>query len=274
MFNGQTIKFLYFKEKKLSISNPELKKLYGLAAGRCSICKVNVFDNNVHIGEMAHIIAKKVKGARGKVNLSGDRNGYDNLILLCANHHTEVDQNPDFYVVEKLHRIKAEHEASVASLFEAPMDRVNDINFLNIFMKYVPFTRLRYYVEHLPISVKLELCTVGDMFEAHLKDNPHLYPLNDQSLQSYFSSFINSYYELWSVIAGYTSVDGRLQANFSQADERYSLYMEKRYLPYETTVVLSKKLNVLNARFISAYLDLIEYIRDNYKEVDMNAYRD
>ncbi|GIB53469.1 hypothetical protein VCSRO187_3560 [Vibrio cholerae] len=265
---------LYFKENQLSISNPELKKLYGLAAGRCSICKLNVFGNDVHIGEMAHIIAKKVKGPRGNVNLSGDRNGYDNLILLCANHHTEVDQNPDFYTIEKLHSIKAEHEASVASIFEVPMDRVNDINFLNIFMKFVPFTRLRYYVEHLPLSVKLELCTVGDMFEAHLKDNPHLYPLNDQNLQSYFSSFINSYDELWSVISGYTSVDGRQQANFSQADERFYLHMEKRYLPYKATVALRDKLEVLNSRFISAYLDLIEYIRGNYKEVDMDAYRD
>ena len=123
----------------MSISNPELKKLYGLAAGRCSICKVNVFGSDVHIGEMAHIIAKKAKGARGDVNPLADRNGYGNLILLCANHHTEVDQNPDFYTVEKLHRIKAEHEASVASLFEAPMDRVNDIKFLNVFMKFVPF---------------------------------------------------------------------------------------------------------------------------------------
>ncbi|CAK1718014.1 HNH nuclease domain-containing protein [Vibrio crassostreae] len=258
----------------MSISNPELKKLYGLAAGRCGICKINVFDNDVHIGEMAHIIAKKAKGARGGTNLSGDRNGYDNLILLCANHHTEVDQNPDFYTVEKLHRIKAEHETSVNSLFEAPMDRVNDINYLDLFMKYVPFTRLRYYVEHLPISVKLELCIVGDMFEAHLKDNPHLYPLNDQNLQSYFSSFIDSYYELWSVIAGYTSVDGLQQANFSQADERCNLHMEKRYIPYEASVALSKKLEVLNSRFISAHSGLIEYIRGNYKEVDMNAYRD
>ena len=112
------------------------------------------------------------------------------------------------------------------------------------------------------------------MFEAHLKDNPHLYPLNDRNLQKYFSSFINSYYELWSVISGYTNVGGRQQANFSQADERYILHMEKRYLPYEATVALRNQLEVLSSRFISAYLDLIEYIRGNYKEVDMNAYRD
>ena len=258
----------------MSISNPELKKLYGLAAGRCSICKINVFDNDVHIGEMAHIIAKKPKGARGKVNLSGDINGYDNLILLCANHHTEVDQNPGYYTVEKLVRIKDEHESSVTSLFEAPKDRVNDISFLNTFMQFVPFTRLRYYVEHLPRSVNLDLCTVGDMFEALLNDNPHLYPLNDKSLQSYFSSFISSYSNLWSVISGYTNVGGRQQAHFSQADERYYLHMEKQYLPYEVTVSLSKQLEALNSKFISSYLELIEYIRSNYKEVDMNAYRD
>ncbi|MFM4776005.1 HNH endonuclease signature motif containing protein [Aeromonas veronii] len=258
----------------MSISNPELKKLYGLAAGRCSICKINVFDNDVHIGEMAHIIAKKPKGTRGEVNIIGNINSYDNLILLCANHHTEVDQNPIFYTVDKLHRIKLEHENSVASLFETPKDRLNDIGFMNAFMKFVPFSRLRSYVEHLPRSVNLGLSTVGDMFDAILIDNPHLYPLNDQNLQYHFSSFINSYNILWSVIAGYSSVNGLQQANFSQADERYYLHMERKYLPYEVTVALSRQLETLNSNFISSYLSLIEYIRYNYKEVDMNAYRD
>lgn len=259
----------------MSISNLELKKLYGLANGRCSICQNSVFNNNVHTGEIAHIIAKNTKGPRGTLPLSGNINGYENLILLCANHHTEVDRNPSYYTIDKLHNIKLEHENRIASFFKASQDRVNDIDFLDIFMQFVPFARLRGYVEHLPQSVKLELCTVGTMFEAHLIDNPHLYPLNDRDLQSYFASFINSYYELWSVVSGYTEVKGRYQVNFSKIDGRSDLlYMEKRYLLYEDTVVLSEKLEVLKSKFISSYLNLIEYIRNNYKEVNINSYKD
>lgn len=257
----------------MSISNPEIKKLYGLAAGRCSICKIDVFDNDVHIGEMAHIIAKSSKGARGNEELSSGRNSYDNLILLCANHHTEVDQNPSFYTVDKLQSIKAEHEKTVASLFEAPKERENDLSFLKCFMQFVPFTRLRYFVEHLPTSVNLDLCSVGDMFDALCKGNPHLYPLNDQYLHRHFDSFIRSYYDLWSTISGYTDVEGRLQANFSQADERFYLHMERKYLPYEKVVELNNILNEKNSKFIVAYMNLIDFIRSNYKEVDLNSYQ-
>lgn len=256
----------------MSISNPEIKKLYGLAAGRCSICKINVFDNEVHIGEMAHIIAKSTSGARGNEKLASNRNSYENLILLCANHHTEVDQNPIYYTVERLHKIKSEHESNIASHFELPKERLNDISFLKLFMRFVPFTQLRYFTEHLPVSVNLQLCTVGDMFEAGRIDNPHLYPLNDHNLQTHFQSFIDSYYELWNIISGFSSVDGRQQANFSQADDRGYLHMEKRYLPYEKTIELSKSLNIKNSNFIGAYSALIEFVRRNYKEVDLDSY--
>ncbi len=256
----------------MGITNPEIKKLYGLAAGRCSICKINVFDNKVHIGEMAHIIAKNLNGARGKEDLSINRNSYDNLILLCANHHTEVDQNPSYYTVEVLHRIKSEHENEVASLFESPKERENDISFLRLFMRFVPFTQLRYFTERLPFSVDLRLCTVGDMFNAHCIDNPHLYPLNDQNLQTQFQAFIENYYALWSVISGFTIVDGRQQTNFSQADLRGNLHMEKRFLPYEEVTKLNRTIEERHSNFIHAYLMLIDFIRKNYREVDLNSY--
>lgn len=257
----------------MSISNPEIKKLYGLVAGRCSICRINVFDNEVHIGEMAHIIAKSENGTRGGENIFVDRNSYNNLILLCANHHLEVDQNPLLYTTSKLHEIKANHEKNISSFFESPRERNDDLTFLKIFMEFVPFTRLTYFVEHLPTFVQLDLCTVGDMFEAICKDNPHLYPLNDQDLQIRFDLFIKSYYDLWFVISGFTDVDGRLQANFSQADERFILHMERRYLPYDATVRLNNELEKTKLTFLDSYMNLIEFIRSNYREVNLNSYR-
>ena len=255
-----------------SISNPEIKKLYGLSAGRCNICKTGVFDNHVHVGEMAHIIAKSTKGPRGEESLSCGRNSYDNLILLCANHHLEVDQNSEFYTVEKLHQIKAEHEQNIASLFEAPKEREKDIIFINTFMRYVPFTRLPSFLEYLPTSVKLDLCYIGDMFEALYQHNPHLYPLNDQNLQQYFGNYLTSYYNLWAVISGETFVNGREQANFSQADDRLYIHMEKKYLPYEEVSKLSGQLNTLSSSLMDSYMQLMNYLRSHYKEVDLNSY--
>ena len=66
---------------------------------------------DVLIGESCHIVARNPKGPRGKSILSkADRDRYPNLILLCCNHHTTVDQDPGSWPIELLHQIKADHE--------------------------------------------------------------------------------------------------------------------------------------------------------------------
>lgn len=257
----------------MSISNPEVKRLYGLAAGRCSICKISVFENSVHIGEMAHMIAKSINGPRGGEVVVGGRDSYDNLILLCANHHLEVDQNPYFYTTSKLREIKNDHEEYVSRVLSYPEGGNDDLIFLRTFMRFVPFCKIVYFVEYLPESVSLDLCAVGDIFEAMCKDNPHRYPLNDNLLQMKFDSFIRGYYDLWGVVSGYTLVDKRHQANFSQADERSFLNMEKRYLPYEKIVGLSRKLEKKKEVFLRSYMELLGFLRSNYADVDLNSYR-
>lgn len=71
----------------MSISEKDIKKLWGLAAGRCSYpgCDENClpfldYDDPTIIGEMAHVIAKKPKGPRGQSD--GGSDNYENLILL------------------------------------------------------------------------------------------------------------------------------------------------------------------------------------------------
>lgn len=257
----------------MTISNPEIKKLYGRSAGRCNICSADVFENDVHIGEMAHIIAKSTNGPRGDEQLTGGINSYENLILLCANHHSEVDQNSQRYSIERLHIIKSEHEKNVASLFKNLSSRTNDEIFLQTFMDFVPFIKLRFFVEYLPRSVNLDICLVKDMFEAIQIDNPHLYPLNDQNLQRYFDNFIKSYYALWNAISGYTEANGACQANFSQADERNYLHMEKRYLPYKSICELSEEIENLTNSFIESYTELINFLRSNYKNINLNSHK-
>jgi hypothetical protein len=84
----------------MSISEKDVKKLWGLAAGICSFpgCDTDCIqfvdaDDPTLVGEMAHIIAKKQKGRRGKPG--GGSNDYTNLILLCPTHHTLVDKAPE-----------------------------------------------------------------------------------------------------------------------------------------------------------------------------------
>ncbi|MGB2729116.1 MAG: hypothetical protein WBD09_11760 [Halobacteriota archaeon] len=103
------------------------KKLWGLAAAKCSKCQCNLFleeEGNTNIGEESHISSHSPdfpsKGFSRYIpspSLSDVErdNKYDNAILLCGLHHKVID-NPrnTQYTIEKLHQIKAEHEAWVA----------------------------------------------------------------------------------------------------------------------------------------------------------------
>lgn len=110
----------------MNISDKDLKKLWGLAAGICSRpgcgqdCLVFVDANDpTVIGEMAHVIAQSQSGPRGKPG--GGTDTYDNLILLCPTDHRFVDKAPDGHITEAdLHRWKGEHEGWVRERLRSP----------------------------------------------------------------------------------------------------------------------------------------------------------
>ena len=99
----------------------DLKILWGKAAGRCSMpeCRRQLVSDASEAvpskailhGENCHIVADKPDGPRGKSSLKPvDRDRYPNLILLCAIHHTTIDQDPTSWPIELLHQIKSDHE--------------------------------------------------------------------------------------------------------------------------------------------------------------------
>lgn len=69
------------------------------------------------IGEECHIVARSQNGPRGDQDLSsGDIDNYDNLILMCSEHHKLIDDNPELYTVEKLKEMKKNHENYILNL--------------------------------------------------------------------------------------------------------------------------------------------------------------
>jgi hypothetical protein len=72
-------------------------------------------SGNTLIGENCHIVGDKLDaGPRHKSNLSEeDRARYPNLILLCSDHHIEIDGDENKYTIEVLHQIKGDHEVWV-----------------------------------------------------------------------------------------------------------------------------------------------------------------
>jgi hypothetical protein len=102
--------------------------LWGAASGRCSfpncpkrlVSEATTDDPRVMLGEMAHIIGESVDGPRGESPLTQEeRDSYENLILLCHEHHELVDGQPKTYTVEVVHAYKRAHEGRCASPFGA-----------------------------------------------------------------------------------------------------------------------------------------------------------
>lgn len=100
----------------MAISERDIKLLWGRAGGRCSrldcgadLTKEVETGVDYVIGEMAHVIARSQYGPRGRAG--GGDDTYVNLILLCPNHHREVDKAPDgVFPAQMLHEWKQAHE--------------------------------------------------------------------------------------------------------------------------------------------------------------------
>jgi len=98
----------------MAILDRTRKNLWAKSGNRCSICKTQLFANKenseeFNIGEECHIISRKPIGPRHKPDLD-DYDIYDNLILLCRNHHREIDELTDTCTEELLRYIKLNHE--------------------------------------------------------------------------------------------------------------------------------------------------------------------
>lgn len=106
----------------MTILSKTRKNLWAKSGNRCAICKVLLFTKNdtedtLNIGEECHIISSRTNGPRYKEGLS-DYDTYDNLLLLCANHHKEIDTLTDTHTEELLRYIKTNHENWVSSTLD------------------------------------------------------------------------------------------------------------------------------------------------------------
>ena len=89
-----------------------------------------VDEDNIMIGEMAHIEAAEEGGPRyNKKQTDDERNSYDNLIYLCPIHHKIIDRKVDKYSVEKLKEMKSEHEYKFKNnVYKFDYSKIYDVN--------------------------------------------------------------------------------------------------------------------------------------------------
>lgn len=108
----------------MAISLKTTKILWGRSGNQCAICQTLLIeeaigdsDDDSVVGDMAHIIARKENFTRGDYDslTEEERDHYTNLVLLCRKHHKIIDDQPNYYSVERLREIKQSHEERVRS---------------------------------------------------------------------------------------------------------------------------------------------------------------
>ena len=103
---------------------------------RLIIEKTNTDDDSI-VGEMAHIKGERKDAARYDETFDIKKlNKYNNLILLCNVCHKMIDDQYNEYTVEKLHKIKLDHEVWVDQILQRAMSSMTFAE-LEVITKYL-----------------------------------------------------------------------------------------------------------------------------------------
>lgn len=114
----------------MAITSKTRKELWAKSGNRCAICKKELIsklsddEGSFNIGDECHIISSNTSGPRYKPGIE-DYDTYDNLLLLCKNHHRQIDENCITYTEELLHYIKTLHENWVKETLESGENEKN-----------------------------------------------------------------------------------------------------------------------------------------------------
>lgn len=98
---------------RLQPTSTVVKRLFALSGNKCAYptCDQKIVDEHGSvIGEICHIEAAEQGGERYNLSSNDEyRRSFENLVLLCSNHHKKTD-NVEEYPVEKMKKIKNRHE--------------------------------------------------------------------------------------------------------------------------------------------------------------------
>lgn len=103
----------------MRITDPTRNALYAKSGNRCAYpgCNKELITDDTNNSNICHIISRKPNGPRHDPKYI-DYDNEENLILLCRNHHNEVDKNVEKYSVDILHDMKKIHEQLIREVLE------------------------------------------------------------------------------------------------------------------------------------------------------------
>jgi hypothetical protein len=113
--------------KRLQPLPDTLRRLYTLSGNQCAYpqcCKLMFNDQGNFVGQICHIEAASPGGERFNPNMTNEsRRAYDNLMLMCYEHHIETNK-VQIYPVRKMKEIKSLHEEAVNSYIDGVVQKM------------------------------------------------------------------------------------------------------------------------------------------------------
>jgi hypothetical protein len=110
------------KPKRLTPKPAVLRELYLLSGNNCAMpaCKnVNLDERGTVIGQICHIEAAMPDGPRFNEDQTNEqRRALSNLVLICANHHLQIDskRHEKDWPRNKVRKLKADHEVRFSAI--------------------------------------------------------------------------------------------------------------------------------------------------------------
>lgn len=192
------------KNKLKTISVTDTALLITNAGGRCSFndeslyCNKILSDGRVNLGERAHIVG--VNGPRAHAYRLENKNGYDNLIWLCRDHHKIIDhsENLDLYTVDYLREMKRRHELRIRTgryPYYGTDSSVHDFSVLSCIFHFTSIHGLYSCVSSYP-DINLNFFDIGRTCNDFREGNPEDLPLKDPILRRLFRNFEVRYWRL------------------------------------------------------------------------------
>ncbi len=117
--------------KRLTPQPDVTRRLYLASGNRCAFpqCVIALMTPDaVLVGEICHIEGALPDSARFNSAMSNERRrSYDNLVLMCRNHHKTIDADEKTWKVAKLAALKQAHEAIYTAAIDKLRSQVGDI---------------------------------------------------------------------------------------------------------------------------------------------------
>jgi len=180
-----------------------VRALFARSGNRCAFTdcdNVLIKHDVLYVGKIAHIEAAESGGPRYNPRQTDDeRRSYDNLMLLCHEHHVEIDDDVSKYNLPVLRDMKRAHEKTVGALFKVLPKIVAQVS-QEITIYWNTIDRVNRYEHVLPeraiqINSKADRLTLVDSIQEQmelLKYNYGYLASSDAKLNEDVKGFLSS----------------------------------------------------------------------------------